>query len=91
MRIKRQGLFVWIKNMKSARKLRKYGHIITVSKKQKYVLLYVNQDDLEDTMETIHKLPFVFKVEPSYKPFIKTEFEKVKTNQTKDYDYNYGL
>ncbi|SET85927.1 Uncharacterized protein YlbG, UPF0298 family [Salinibacillus kushneri] len=91
MFIKRQGVFVWVKNIKNGRKLRKFGHIITMSKRQRYVLLYVNQDEVEDTLEQIQKLPFVVKAEPSYKPFIRTEFQKVKTDETKEKEYRYGF
>ncbi|MBB6455004.1 uncharacterized protein YlbG (UPF0298 family) [Salirhabdus euzebyi] len=91
MLTKRQGLVIWLRNMKNVRKLRKYGHMIYASKKQKYILIYVNQDEIEDYMKTIEELPFVTKVEPSFKPFIKTEYEKASIDKAKEYDIRFGM
>ncbi|QHS22142.1 YlbG family protein [Virgibacillus sp. MSP4-1] len=88
---KRQGIFVWVKNIKNGRKLRRFGHIITMSKKQRYVLLYVNQEDTEDKLQQLQKLPFVIKAEPSYKPFIRTEFENEKAKEIKEEESKYGF
>lgn len=45
---KRQGLIIWFRHMKNLRKLKRLGHLIYASKKKKYALIYVNQDELED-------------------------------------------
>ncbi len=88
---KRQGIVIWVKNLKFVQKIRKFGHVIYVSKKQKYILLYVDQEDVEHTMKVLNDFPFVTKVEPSYKPFIKTEYEKVSFDKTKEYDFKYDM
>ncbi|TFB23351.1 DUF2129 domain-containing protein [Filobacillus milosensis] len=74
--VKRQGLVVWIKHHKYAKRLRRYGHMIYSSRKQKYLLLYVDQDQVEDVIEQIQRLNFVKKVDYSYKPYVDTVYQK---------------
>jgi uncharacterized protein YlbG (UPF0298 family) len=45
-------------------------------------------EQLEHMMQKLNKLPFVKKVEPSYRPFLKTEFENSRPDRAKEYDYN---
>lgn len=91
MREKRQGLIVWFQHRKNLKQIRKQGHIIYVSRKLKYVVLYVNQSDLESVETTLLKMPFVSKVDRSYRPFVKTDFENAKPDKAKMYDYKMGL
>lgn len=91
MREKRQGLIVWYQRRRNIKHLKRFGHLIYASKKQKYGIIYVNQSDIEEIEEKLHKLPFVRKVERSYKPFIRTDYEKKTPIQTKPYDYNVGI
>ncbi|GGD19256.1 hypothetical protein N780_00065 [Pontibacillus chungwhensis BH030062] len=87
---KRQGLVIWFQHMKNIRQIKRYGHLVHASKKHKYALLYVNQDEIEDVMTKLSKLHYIQKVEPSYKPFIRTEYENSKPDKAKEYDYKYG-
>lgn len=91
MRINRQGIVVWFQHMKNLRQLRRYGHLVYTSKKHRYGIIYVNQDDLEHVMEQLDRLHFVSKIEPSYKPHIRTDYENAKPDKAKEYDYKYGL
>ncbi|WP_188205687.1 YlbG family protein [Alkalibacillus aidingensis] len=75
MLTKRQGIIVWVKHIKQLRKLRRYGHVIYGSKRRKYVLLYVNQEQVEEVMDQLNQLNFVKQVEPSYKPYIDTVYQ----------------
>ncbi|ENH98348.1 hypothetical protein J416_01374 [Gracilibacillus halophilus YIM-C55.5] len=88
---KRQGIVVWFHQMKHVKHLKRYGHLIHVSKRLKYAIIYVNQDELEDQIEALKELKFVTDVEPSYKPFVKTEFDNPITDKAKEYDYRMGL
>ncbi|MBY6271427.1 MAG: hypothetical protein C6P37_05480 [Caldibacillus debilis] len=83
----RQGIIVWVQSTKNARMLRKFGNIHYVSKRLKYVVLYCDADRAEETMRKIQSLPFVKKVELSFKPFLRTEFENSKPDKAKEYDY----
>ena len=87
----RQGLIIWLYSLKQAKALRKYGNIHYVSKKLKYVVLYCDADEIDDLTEKISSYSFVKKVEPSYRPFVKTEYENSKPDKAKEYDYKTGL
>ncbi|GAE91761.1 hypothetical cytosolic protein [Gracilibacillus boraciitolerans JCM 21714] len=91
MIVKRQGLIVWFNQMKHVKHIKKFGHMIHVSKKLKYAIIYVDQNQFDDTYQSLLKLPFITKVEPSYKPFIKTEFESKIVDKAKEYDYKMGI
>lgn len=87
----RQGLIVYVNQLKHAKSLRKYGHVHYISRKQKYVVLYCDREDIEALTTKIQRLPFVKDVVESYRPFLKTEFENAKPDKAKEYDYKVGL
>lgn len=87
----RQGLIVYVHQLKHAKSLRKYGHVHYISRKLKYVVLYCQQDEIEVMQAKIQRLPFVKMVEESYRPYLKTEFENAKPDKAKEYDYKIGL
>lgn len=45
--IERQGIVVWFQHMKNVRQLKKHGHLIHVSKKHRYAVIYVNREDID--------------------------------------------
>ncbi|MEK3989447.1 MULTISPECIES: YlbG family protein [Robertmurraya] len=87
----RQGIIVWLFSLKQAKMLRKFGNVHYVSKRLKYVVLYCNQDETETVMEKIKSYSFVKKVEPSFKPFLKVEYENSRPDKAKEYDYKMGI
>jgi len=87
----RQGIIVWLFSLKQAKMLRKFGNVHYVSKRLKYVVLYCNQDETETIMEKIRSYSFVKKVEPSFKPFLKVEYENSRPDKAKEYDYKMGI
>ena len=87
----RQGLIVWLSSIKQAKMLRKFGNVHYVSKRLKYVVLYCNQKEIEELTGKLKSFSFVKKVEPSYKPFLKIEFENSKPDKAKEYDYKMGI
>jgi uncharacterized protein YlbG (UPF0298 family) len=91
MFVERQGLIVWLYNLKHAKTLRRFGNVHYVSKKMKYVVLYCNQDEIEALQDKFLSMSFVKKVEPSLKPFLKTEYENSKPDKAKEYDYKIGI
>lgn len=90
MENKRQGIIVYLHSLKHSKMLRKFGNVHYVSKRLKYVVLYCDMDLVEKTMEKISSYSYVKKVEPSYKPFLKLEFES-KLDKAKEYDYKIGI
>jgi len=91
MQINRQGIIVWFQHRKNIRHIRRYGHLIYVSKRMRYAVLYVDQVELEGIIEDISSLPFVSKVDISYKPYVKTNYENAIPDEAKIYDYKMGL
>ncbi|HFN1473848.1 TPA: DUF2129 domain-containing protein, partial [Enterococcus faecium] len=60
---KRRGLIVWVYSLKQLKNLKKFGLLHYVSRRMKYVVLYLNEETLEETEERIRKLHFVRNVE----------------------------
>ena len=87
----RQGLIVYVNQLKHAKSLRKYGHVHFISKRLKYVVMYCNRDEIESVINKVQRLPFVKDVVESYRPFVKTEYENSKPDKAKEYDYKVGL
>lgn len=87
----RQSLIVWLFSLKNAKSLKRFGNIHYVSKRLKYVVLYVDQVEATSLSEKLSSMPFVKKVDLSYKPFLKTEYENSKPDMAKEYDYRIGI
>ncbi len=87
----RQGLIVWFQHMKNLKHIKRYGNLIYASKKHKYAVVYVNQDEIDTIELKLLRHSFVSKVERSYKPFVRTDYENAKPDEAKDYDYKMGI
>jgi uncharacterized protein YlbG (UPF0298 family) len=87
MREKRLGLAVYVKNVKSARNLRKFGNVHYVSRRLNYVSMYVPEDTLEQTIERISRLDFVTRVERSHRHEIPIYYDNAKPDKAKEFDY----
>lgn len=87
---KRRGIIVWVYSLKQLKTLKRYGLIHYVSRKMKYVVLYVNEETVETTLDKLASLHFVRQVEQSYRPDIAMNFaERIGTKaayQVKDED-----
>lgn len=91
IRTKRQAIIVWFQHMKNVKQLKRYGHLISVSRKMRYAVIYVDQTDVEEKILKLERLPFVSKVEESYKPFIRTTYESKNLQKSKEYEYEMGI
>jgi len=87
----RQGIIVWLYSLKQAKMLRRFGNVHYVSRKLKYVVLYCDQADTDTLIQKISSYSFVKKVEPSYKPYLKVQFENKAPDKAKEYDYKMGI
>lgn len=67
---KRVGLVVYLYYNRDARKVHKYGDVYYHSKKGRYLVMYVNQNDLEEKMKELQKLKFV-------KEAVASAFDKI--------------
>ncbi|WP_249869887.1 YlbG family protein [Oceanobacillus saliphilus] len=91
MRTDRQGLVVWFQHMKNLKQLKRYGNMVYTSKRLKYAVIYVNREELEEVEMKIMKHSFVSRIERSYKPFLRTDYENAKPDKAKQYDYKMGI
>ncbi len=91
MGAKRQGIAVWLTSLKFARQLRRFGNVHYVSKKMKYVIIYCDQEEVNEMVEKLQSFHFVRDVQPSMRPFLTTEFENAKPDKAKEYDYKMGI
>ncbi|MEC5422806.1 DUF2129 domain-containing protein [Virgibacillus sp. C22-A2] len=91
MRTKRQGIIIWYQHTKNLKQIKRYGHLLYTSKKLKYAVIYVDQTEVETIEQKLLKLPYVSKVDRSYKPFVQTNFENAKPDKAKQYDYKMGI
>ena len=87
----RQGIIIWLYSLKQAKMLRRFGNVHYVSRKLKYVVLYCNMEDTEALIQKISSYSFVKKAEPSYKPYLKMEYENSAPDKAKEYDYKMGI
>ncbi|MDF2924519.1 MAG: hypothetical protein K0R57_3433 [Paenibacillaceae bacterium] len=79
----RTGLIVWVNDVKPAKNLERFGSIHYISKKMSYVVLYTYTDKLDETMKGLQRLPYVKKVERSYRNEIQTEYTSSTPDQFK--------
>ncbi len=84
---KRVGVAVWVSSIKTVRHLKRFGNIHFVSKRYKYVVIYVDADTREETMGQMSRLNFVTNVEPSYRHEIPTEYNSKKFEKMKELEY----
>ena len=84
---KRIGVAVYIDHLRFAKRLRRFGHIHYVSKRLLYVVMYIDQDDAEQTIAAMERLPFVKEVAISHRHELSTEFNTRLRDKAKEYDY----
>lgn len=89
MRERRIGLAVYVKNLKPARNLRKFGNVHYVSRRLNYVTLYTSAENIESTIERITRLDFVTRVERSHRHEIPTVYSNAKPDKAKELDYKF--
>jgi uncharacterized protein YlbG (UPF0298 family) len=81
----RSGIIIWVNDIKQAKNLERYGTVHYISKRMHYVVIYVHADRLDDTLRHLQRLPFVKKVERSYRSEIKTEYNSEVPDKTRFY------
>ncbi|EGK11985.1 YlbG family protein [Kroppenstedtia eburnea] len=72
----RLGLAVWVKDLKAARTLGRVGNIHYVSKRLKYVCLYIDGKKADQLIRRIERMHFVTRVDRSLRREWTTEFPK---------------
>ena len=81
----RVGYVVWVSDHRQARNLEKYGTVHYISRRMHYAVVYVDADRADDTIRNIERLPYVRKIERSYRGEIRTEYSKNVPDKTRPY------
>lgn len=79
---RRVCLIIYLVNASDQYKLRKYGDIVYFSKKMKYCVVYVDEDDAKREKNEISALKFVKKVEFSEKDDVDLDSEHIEKQIT---------
>ncbi len=82
----RKSLIIYLYHLKQSKSLRKYGTIQYVSRKMKYVVLYLDEDRIRETVDKISKLKFVKSVVESPRSDIKKDFQSGSVFQLTEED-----
>ncbi|MCD8509265.1 MAG: DUF2129 domain-containing protein [Bacillus sp. (in: Bacteria)] len=87
----RVGLAVWVQSLKQVKQLKRFGHIHYISRKMKYVVMYCDEANVEETMNKLRSFHFVKEVSMSMRPWLKTEYQNSVPDKEKEYDYKMGI
>ncbi|KRL01386.1 YlbG family protein [Liquorilactobacillus capillatus] len=71
----RQSVIVYLYHLKNSKQLRRYGTIHYVSRRMKYVVLYIDRSTISETVKKLKGMRFVKRVLMSPRPNIKINFE----------------
>ena len=74
--IPRVSLIIYLKHIKHERQIRKYGHIVYTNKPRKYVVMYVNEHEVDDILQKLMKLKYVYILMDPYKNLKKHMIKK---------------
>ncbi|GEQ04832.1 DUF2129 domain-containing protein [Staphylococcus gallinarum] len=74
--VPRTSLIIYLKHMKHERQIRKFGHIVSSNKKQRYVVMYINESDSDQIVTKLMKLKYVKEIEGSPYKYLKKHYEK---------------
>ena len=83
----RTGLIIWLQDLRQVKNLEKFGLVHYVSRKLNYAVLYIHSDRVNEFSAQIQRLPFVKKVERSYRSEIPTEYNSNIPDKTRFYSY----
>ncbi len=79
--VERISIVVYLKNMKHERQLRKFGNIYLAHRKEQYVMLYTNEDKIDETVQHLMKLKYVKDVKVSPFKYVKRDYSNSNTDK----------
>ncbi|MBF0720480.1 YlbG family protein [Mammaliicoccus sciuri] len=79
--VERISIVVYLKNMKHERQLRKFGNIYFAHRKEQYVMLYTNEDKIDETVQHLMKLKYVKDVNVSPFKYVKRDYSNSNTDK----------
>ncbi|MDT3984107.1 DUF2129 domain-containing protein, partial [Staphylococcus ureilyticus] len=51
--VSRTSLVIYLKHMKHERQIRKFGHIVSTNKLQRYVIMYINEEEADTIVDKL--------------------------------------
>ncbi|NLS37537.1 DUF2129 domain-containing protein [Fructobacillus tropaeoli] len=73
----RRAVYVFLRGLKHVEQLKKFGDISYISKRMGYAELYLNEDDVEKTVDKLNQYRFVKTVKVSPRPDIDPDLDDV--------------
>ena len=73
--VERRAIIVWLYTLKPIKQLKRFGNIQYISKRLKYIYLYVNEEEVESVIDKVSK--FVRKVEVSPRHEVRMDFTQI--------------
>ncbi|SCU35831.1 putative Cytosolic Protein [Staphylococcus xylosus] len=74
--IPRISLIIYLKHMKHERQIRKFGHIVSTNRQNRFVVMYINEVEADEIVNKLMKLKYVKHVEGSPYKYLKKTYEK---------------
>ena len=74
--VQRTSIIIYLKHMKHERQVRKFGHIVSTNRLERFVVMYINEDEADQVVDKLMRLKYVKHVEGSPYKYLKKVYEK---------------
>lgn len=74
--VPRTSIIIYLKHMKHERQVRKFGHIVSTNRQERFVVMYINEDEADQIVDKLMRLKYVKHVEGSPYKYLKKVYEK---------------
>ena len=74
--VPRTSIIIYLKHMKPERQVRKFGHIVSTNRLERFVVMYINEDEADQVVDKLMRLKYVKHVEGSPYKYLKKVYEK---------------
>ncbi|AMG20757.1 hypothetical protein AST07_06255 [Staphylococcus saprophyticus] len=74
--VPRTSIIIYLKHMKHERQVRKFGHIVSTNRLERFVVMYINEDEADQVVDKLMRLKYVKHVEGSPYKYLKKVYEK---------------
>lgn len=74
--VPRTSIIIYLKHMKNERQVRKFGHIVSTNRQERFVVMYINEDEADQIVDKLMRLKYVKHVEGSPYKYLKKVYEK---------------
>ena len=69
--VPRTSIIIYLKHMKHERQVRKFGHIVSTNRQERFVVMYINEDEADQIVDKLMRLKYVKHVEGSPYKYLK--------------------